>query len=914
MSRARSIGRRGLLGGAGALGAACLACGAAPAARADTGSFDLTAHHTTAASGYAPTFTGNGLLGVRVPPTGQGYAAGTVPAQSELAGFYAQAPKGIAAERVQQRANIPTWSTLSVSVGGATFTADRHRTRDYRQRLDLRTGVVTTHARWTAPDGRVTDLTYHVLADRAREDLGLVRVTLRPRWTGTATVTDAIDGTPDTDVPSGVPVLTRQVGKSWDLSAHEDDLTVAALGTSIEATLSSQLEPGANISAPSVAVDQARAQSVGQRISFPVVAGRAYTLTKYVGIQDSQESTATTMTAQQQASSAALIGWRRLLAANRQAWTQLWRGRIDISGDRTLATDVNASEFYLWSSTRADQDWSISPAGLSSNGYDGHIFWDAETWMFPTLLASHPELANAMESYRFNRLRAAHAHARATGFTGARYPWESALDGTEQIPPPVSVNSEGLYEQHITADIALAQWQYYEATGDRTWLSQRGWPVISGAATFWAGRARRVAGGGYVIDHVTGPDEENPDVSREAYTQVAAQGTLRDAITAGRLTGHHVPAAWARIARGLRVPVAHGVTPEFRGYRGQLVKQADVTLLAYPWGYRSSSATERADLNYYVPRTDPGGPSMDDAVSSIESAQLSPGSCQAYVYTQRSYQPYLRDVFHQFSETRTGGAFTFMTGIGGFLQQFLYGYSGMRWHAGAVSLAPSLSGPLTGVTLHDLHWRGRTFTLAIHRGGATVTLNAGAALPLTIAGRRVTIHPARPARIALASGGDRSAHGALGCRDARASSAASGAPALAAVDGSPATDWQPAAVPATLTVPMRPRTISRVAVRWGRAWPPAITPNVHPKPGPVRTVRSRRYAIQVLGGDHRWRTVARVAGTQNGRVLDRLRLRAPIRAYAVRLALLAGSGVSTVKTASAPSTPILPMVQELSAR
>ncbi len=56
-------------------------------------------------------------------------------------------------------------------------------------------------------------------------------------------------------------------------------------------------------------------------------------------------------------------------------------------------------------------------------------------------------------------------HAQATGYAGARFPWESALDGTEQIPPPVSVNSEGLYEQHITADIALAQWQYYLATG-----------------------------------------------------------------------------------------------------------------------------------------------------------------------------------------------------------------------------------------------------------------------------------------------------------------------------------------------------------------------------------------------------------------------------------------------------------------
>src|SRR6202012_1714451 len=119
------------------------------------------------------------------------------------------------------------------------------------------------------------------------------------------------------------------------------------------------------------------------------------------------------------ASDAVLTGWNTLVSGNRAAWAALWRGRIDVTGDRTLATDVNASEFYLWSSTRSDQDWSISPAGLSSNGYDGHIFWDAETWMFPSLLAQHPALAREMEGYRFDRLREARQHARATGFKGA---------------------------------------------------------------------------------------------------------------------------------------------------------------------------------------------------------------------------------------------------------------------------------------------------------------------------------------------------------------------------------------------------------------------------------------------------------------------------------------------------------------
>jgi trehalose/maltose hydrolase-like predicted phosphorylase len=157
------------------------------------------------------------------------------------------------------------------------------------------------------------------------------------------------------------------------------------------------------------------AQSVGQRLSFAVTAGQAYVLTKYVGVDYSLDNPSSAAAAQLEAAGAASTGFAALRAENNRAWAQLWQGRIDVFGNPTLATNVNASEFYLWSSTRNDLDWSVSPAGISSNGYDGHIFWDAETWMYPSLLAQHPELAAGMNAYRFDRLPAAEQHALATG-------------------------------------------------------------------------------------------------------------------------------------------------------------------------------------------------------------------------------------------------------------------------------------------------------------------------------------------------------------------------------------------------------------------------------------------------------------------------------------------------------------------
>jgi hypothetical protein len=229
-------------------------------------------------------------------------------------------------------------------------------------------------------------------------------------------------------------------------------------------------------------------------------------------------------------------------------------------------------------------------------------------------------------------------------------------------------------------------------------------------------------------------------------------------------------------------------------------------------------------------------------------------------------QPFIRDVFDQFSETNSGGALTFMTGIGGFLQEFLYGYSGLRWNSDAVRLAPSLTGQLGGVVLRDLSWHGRRFTVAIGQRTTTVTLNGGAALPLETnsglrhvgAGQTLTIATRRPD---LSATDD-----VVRCGKAVATSSQPGAPALAAVDGSPATGWQPVTLPATLTMSITggSRTVSTATVQWGQMWPPTPAPNRPPPPGPVVTLRASAYELAVSINGHTWRTVATVTGRTTG--------------------------------------------------
>lgn len=804
---------------------------------------------------YAPPFTGNGMLGIRVPATGQGSSVGTVSVQAQLAGFYAQ-PAG----SIQQRATIPTWTPLTVSDGGQTLEPGVGGWRDWRQTLDVTTGIVTTSVLWTAPDGHTTAIDYQVLCDRARPDVGIVRLTLVPQWTGTLTVTDMIDGS-DAN-------LSTQVSKGWSSAQRSDWVAIDAVGTGIHVALASRLTTDAPVVGSPAAVDQGLSQSVGQELELGMRRGRRVTVTKYVGVVSLQQDPSLIGLARAQGNAAADLGFGTLLHENDNAWATLWQGRIDVLGDRQLATEVNASEFYLWASTRNGIDWSIPPAGLSSSGYNGHVFWDADTWMFPALLAQHPDLAAGIDAYREARLGAAETHASQTGYSGARYPWESALDGTEQIPPPTSLFSEGLYEQHITADVALAQWQYYEATGNRAWLAANGWPVIEEAAAFWASRVTPGADGSENIDGVTGPDEENPNVDNEVYTNAAAATVLRDATEAAHILGKPAPASWAVIAAHLVVPVGSSprINPEFAGYGGQMVKQADATLLEYPLQFDIPKTVAQADLDYYVPRTDPAGPSMSDAINSIDTAALDSPGCASFVYTERSVAPFIHDSFDQFSETKSGGVLTFMTGIGGFLQEFLYGYSGLRWNTRAVDLAPTLTRPLTGIVLHDVSWHGRLFNIDIGQQETTVTDLRGGALPVRVgekvrtvqAGSSLTMATARPDLAA-------STDDAL-CGVATATSSQPGNPALAAVDGSTATGWQPSQMPATLTVALRggTRKIHSAEIVWGQKWPGPPALNVPPPLGPVETLRATAYTVSVSVDGRQWRPVAIVSGPTAG--------------------------------------------------
>ena len=706
---------------------------AAPATQVQAAQDPFTMTATSYTTGYSPSYVGNGYVGTRIPAQGMGFVPNaTVPTTTIVAGVWQQTPT----QEVVSAAPLPGWDELRFTDNGTDYSLDQGTIANWQQSVDMQTGAITTSLDWSSPAGHTTHLQYDVLAALARPHVAAVRLRLTPAWTGTARVTDVLGSGASTDL--------TPVSSSANPGHRQTTLTVKTQGTNVTVAYASQLA----FSTKQLAMTANHGpRSASIAIDFATRSGTTYEFSKTVGIATSQDSSDPQGTAATEAKNAP--AFTSLVSESQQAWADRWRSDIVLPDDPTLQREIRAAQFYLQESIRPGTDWSISPVGLSSSGYNDHVFWDAETWMYPSLLLLHPDVASSVVNYRAKTIAGARANAQATGYDGTRFAWESANDGTEQTPTFAETRT---YEQHITSDVAFAQWQYYLATGDKSWLESKGWPVLQGAADFWASRATSTGNGSYAITGVEGPDEHHFNVDNEVYTNVAAITTMRLATQAATLLGKQPNPAWKTVADGLPVLLdpSSQIRPEFEGYTGDLVKQADVVMLTYPWEWSESQTIGLNDLNYYEQRTDPDGPAMTDSIHAIDSLALGVPGCPAYDLTQRSVKPFVQPPFDQFTEVRGGqGTFTFLTGEGGFLQTFLYGWSGFRWRPDRIHLDPALPDQwaASGLTLRGLAYQGRRFDVAIGAQQTTVTLDSGDPVPVEANGTTQTLSSGAPVTI-----------------------------------------------------------------------------------------------------------------------------------------------------------------------
>ena len=392
-------------------------------------------------------------------------------------------------------------------------------------------------------------------------------------------------------------------------------------------------------------------------------------------------------------------GEEALMQAHYRLWDELWQSDIRIEGDDDAQRIVRFALFNLYSSCRGGSRLSIPPMGLSLQGYNGHIFWDTELWMYPPMLLLNQDIARSMLDYRFDRLPAARKKALAYGYRGAMFPWESDDSGEEATPTHALT---GPFEHHITADIGIACWNYYCVTRDMRWLQREGYPLLKEIADFWASRVTRNQDGSYSVYNVTGADEYANGVTDNAFTNGAASLALRYACQAAEICGEKVPEIWRAIGENIRIlQFENGVTREHSTYKGEMIKQADANLLAYPLGLITDEYRQRQDLEYYAERIDQkDGPAMSYSVYCVQYARMGEAD-KAYEMFRRCYEPNLRKPFGVISETPTSNNPYFMTGAGGLLQAVLNGFCGLQITDEGIVQLPSVL---------PSHWKRVTVT------------------------------------------------------------------------------------------------------------------------------------------------------------------------------------------------------------
>lgn len=418
-------------------------------------------------------------------------------------------------------------------------------------------------------------------------------------------------------------------------------------------------------------------KQTGNEVGFTkkLMKGKKYRFAVAGGICTSKDVTDPVNESERQPIYALQEGIDKLLNRHKQAWAELWNtGDIQIEGDLDAQQRVRFALYNLYSYVRPGTRQSIAPMGLSSQGYNGHIFWDTELWMYPTLLALQPDMAKSCLDYRSDRLQKAKQKAFIYGYKGAMYPWESDDTGEEATPTWALT---GIFEQHITADVSIAFWNYYSFTQDKSWLRKE-WDVLKETADFWVSRVVENKDGTFSILNVVGADEYAQHVDDNAFTNASAIESLKNTIKAATILKEPLNPKWTAVSEKLLIHRENGITQNYKGYQGQMIKQADVNLLAYPLHIITDKAQIEKDLEYYAEKIDKkDGPAMASGVLSILYARLGERE-KAYSYFVKSYLPNSRPPFGVFSESANSNNPYFATGAGAMLQAVIYGFGGVE--------------------------------------------------------------------------------------------------------------------------------------------------------------------------------------------------------------------------------------------
>jgi alpha,alpha-trehalose phosphorylase len=677
----------------------------------------------------------------------------------------------------QTLVNVTNGKIIRLLVDDEPFDVRYGRLRAHERVLDLRDGVLRRRAEWVSPAGQAVRVSSVRLVSFVQRAIAAIVYEVEPLEAPARLVvqSELVANEPLPAVVGDDPRAGSGVGSALrsELFSHHHERVVL-----VHSTKESELRMAAGMdhvvegpSGTDITVESS--EDLGRvMVATELEPGQRLRLVKFLGYGWSSRRSVPSMRDQVEAALAAAhrSDWEGLLAAQRNYLDDFWEGAdVELEGDDELQQAVRFALFHTLQASARAEERAIPAKGLTGPGYDGHTFWDTETFVLQPLTYTVPHAAGDALRWRHTTLDSAHARAKILGLDGAAFPWRT-INGEESSGYwPASTAAF-----HINADIADAVVRYRSATGNDAFEREVGLELLVETARLWRSLGHHDARGRFRIDGVTGPDEYSAIADNNVYTNLMAQRNLlaaADAVErhpdcARKLgIGSEEAAGWRDAARAMLVPydealevhsqaeefTEHAVWdfahtgpeqyplllhfPYFDLYRKQVVKQADLVLALYLRGDAFSPEAKTRDFEYYEGLTVRDS-SLSAFVQAVVAAEV--GHLElAYDYFGEAALLDLDDLHHN---TRDG---VHLASLAGAWIAAVAGFGGMRDHEGFLAFAPQLPQWLSRLTFRLL-FRGRRIQVAVDHRQARYALFQGASLEVTHHGATITLVPDEP--------------------------------------------------------------------------------------------------------------------------------------------------------------------------
>ncbi len=724
--------------------ATCLLLAATPAFADTDASFLLTGTSKNFDT-YFPSYLANGYFSTMTS------VRGTEPDMAYMVAFMDYAKDDIA-----RPAAIPGWSEIDYDAGGGWLNSTRLAPQiftDYAQTLNMHDATLSTSYRFVYAN-KSTDVKVTTFVSQAANHLAVTQLTITPQFDGSVRLTFPIrlwsehaprfpigkmtgDEMIAAVIASGQtlenkPIPTSDRDAVWyhgytqvaNADGDAKDLTLWLDGRAEQGL--AMAEAAAISLPPGLAVDDVKLEKGAYKLSLNLSAkvekGKTYTFTKYIAMSRENWGGDAQVTLGL-AKAARMTGFDQLLAAHRAAWHELWKSDIVVDGDANVQKAIHSDLYYLLSNTTVGTAWPMGACALTPN-YAGHAFWDSDSWVFPSLLLLHPERAKPIVMFRYRTMAPARARAKQYSVQGTMYPWESDPQTGVDYTPHFAY--EVYREIHVNADIAIAQWQYYLASGDKAWLKQYGWPVISGIAQFWVSRVTYdKEHDRYEIHHVTSPDEAYNDVPNDSFTNAAARKALNIAVAAAKIVGEKADPKWAEVASKMYIPFKESAQrhldfDESVPHDKITWMGSSLAWLMYPnLDLPMSPQVRKNDFDFQLNELKVHGDDPNEMMMvmlAVGSAEI--GDAQgAGEWIQRNLVGFLKAPFNVRTETVANNAGYILATSAGFVQSFVYGLTGLRIDDKGLTAAyaPVLPPRWKSLTLRHISFRGKHYDITVDR-------------------------------------------------------------------------------------------------------------------------------------------------------------------------------------------------------